>query len=131
MFFLLRLAFFLGLVLMLLPSGGAQRGAPQSEVGATDAVSAAADAVHDARGFCTREPSACTIGAKLAAAMGRRVQAGARMVYHLATGAAARHQETGPDADREDRAGRTRAAAPSASTLPAREAAPARRARPQ
>ena len=77
MFFLLRMAFWLGLVLMLLPSGDGARRASPHEIGAADAISAASAAVHDLRGFCAREPDACTVGSQLAADMGRRAWAGA------------------------------------------------------
>ena len=48
MFFLLRVAFWLTIVLALLPSGGAQQSA-QAKVGPTEAVVAASAAVHDER----------------------------------------------------------------------------------
>lgn len=82
MFFLLRVAFWLTIVLALLPSGGGQNGA-QAKVGATDAVVAAGVAVSDMSGFCDRQPGACEVGAQTAVAIGQRAQAGARMVYDL------------------------------------------------
>lgn len=83
MFFLLRLAFWLGLVLVLLPSGGGQRGAPNSDVRAADALSAASATVHDLRSFCAREPNACSVGSEIATSMGYRAQAGAKMLYEF------------------------------------------------
>jgi hypothetical protein len=82
MFFLLRIAFWLTIVLALLPTGGAQSGA-QAKVGATDAVVAAGAAVSDVSGFCDRQPGACEVGAQTAAAIGQRAQAGAKLVYSL------------------------------------------------
>lgn len=82
MFFLLRLAFWLGLVLVLLPTGSAQRGA-NGDVHAADALSAASATVHDLRGFCAREPNACSVGSELATNMGYRAQAGAKMLYEF------------------------------------------------
>jgi hypothetical protein len=82
MFFLLRVAFWLTLVLALLPSGGARDGA-QAKVGATDAMAAAGAAVSDMTSFCERQPEACVVGAKAAEAIGHRAQAGARMVYEF------------------------------------------------
>src|SRR5882672_12544995 len=55
MFFLLRVAFWLTIVLALLPSGGAQQSA-QAKVGPTDAVVAAGAAVSDMSNFCDRQP---------------------------------------------------------------------------
>jgi hypothetical protein len=62
MFFLLRMAFWLGVVLVLLPTGGAQRGPTGNEVNASEAISAASATVHDLKGFCGREPTACAVG---------------------------------------------------------------------
>ena len=54
MFFLLRLAFWLSVVLLLLPSGGGQRNAATNNVSASQAISAASATVGDLRGFCAR-----------------------------------------------------------------------------
>jgi hypothetical protein len=80
MFFLLRVAFWLTVVLVLLPSGGSQPGA-KSNIGATEAMAAAGAAVSDMSSFCSRQPNACVVGAQAAAALGQRAQAGAKMVY--------------------------------------------------
>jgi len=85
MFFLLRMAFWLSVVLVLLPSGGPRQSAstPSAEIGAADAVSAASATIDDMRHFCTRQPEACAIGSQAAVAFGQRAQAGAKMVYDL------------------------------------------------
>jgi hypothetical protein len=85
MFFLLRMAFWLSLVLILLPSGAAQRGPSASEVGASDAISAASATVGDLRQFCTRQPDACTVGSHVATTLGYKAQAGAKMLYDFLT----------------------------------------------
>lgn len=82
MFFLLRVAFWLTIVLALLPSGGAQQSA-QAKVGPTDAMIAAGAAVSDMTNFCDRQPEACVVGAQTAVAIGQRAQAGAKMVYEF------------------------------------------------
>jgi hypothetical protein len=74
--FLLRLAFWLGVVLLLLPSGGSK-----TDVSASDALSAAKAAVTDMRGFCERQHDACSIGQQTVVALGHRAQAGAKMLY--------------------------------------------------
>ncbi|HXX50062.1 MAG TPA: DUF5330 domain-containing protein [Xanthobacteraceae bacterium] len=84
MFFLLRMAFWLGLVLILLPSGSSQE-PPASQVGASDAISAASATVGDLRQFCARQPDACTVGSHVATELGNRAQAGARMLYEFLT----------------------------------------------
>jgi Family of unknown function (DUF5330) len=78
--FLLRMAFWLAAVLVLLPSGGSQP-TPKVNVSALDAVSAAKATVTDMRSFCERQPEACTIGSQTAVALGQRAQAGAKMLY--------------------------------------------------
>ena len=85
MFFLIRMAFWLSVVLVLLPSGGAKQtaAAPSAEIGAVEAVSAASATVGDMRQFCTRQPEACALGSQAAVAFGQRAQAGAKMVYEL------------------------------------------------
>ncbi len=85
MFFLLRMTFWLGLVLVLIPIGTAQRNASTSEVSATEAISAASATVGDVRGFCSRQPEACTVGSQVATAIGYRAQAGAKMLYEALT----------------------------------------------
>lgn len=92
MFFLLRLAFWLGLVLLLLPSGAAQRGATGNEVSASQAISAASATVGDLRGFCSRQPDACNIGSQVATTLGYRAQAGAKMLYDVLSEALAPQQ---------------------------------------
>jgi hypothetical protein len=81
MFFLLRVAFWLTVVLVLLPSGGGAQQSAQAKVGAADAVVAASAAVSDMSGFCGRQPDACTVGAQAAVVIGQRAKAGAKMVY--------------------------------------------------
>jgi hypothetical protein len=93
MFFLLRMTFWLGLVLILLPTGSSQP-QPASAVGATDAISAASATVGDFRQFCTRQPDACTVGSQVATTLGYKAQAGAKMLYDFLTEALA-PKETG------------------------------------
>src|SRR5271169_1110414 len=66
MFFLLRMTFWLGLVLILLPSGSSQQVPASEVVGASDAISAASATMGDMRQFCTRQPDACMVGSHVA-----------------------------------------------------------------
>jgi hypothetical protein len=109
MFFLLRMAFWLGVVLVLLPSGSISRGPSVSDVGAANAISAASATVSDLRGFCSRQPDACTVGSQVATALGYKAQAGAKMLYEVLTEALA-PRETGSVAG-----GATRGASPAKS----------------
>jgi hypothetical protein len=81
MFFLLRMAFWLGVVCLLLPGGGSK--SPDGKVDATEAMTVASAAVSDARGFCERQPDACVTGGKVALALGQRAEAGARTLYQF------------------------------------------------
>jgi hypothetical protein len=81
MFFLLRMAFWLGVVCLLLPGTEAQ--SPQTAIDATQAMTVASAAVSDASGFCERQPNACVVGGKVAAALGERAEAGARTLYRF------------------------------------------------
>jgi hypothetical protein len=82
MTFILRVAFWLSLVVLFLPSGKqATVDAPQ--VGATEAMTAAGAAVTDLRQFCSRQPGACEIGAQVASTFGQKAQNGAKMLYEF------------------------------------------------
>lgn len=94
MFFLLRMAFWLGVVLVLLPTGAAQRSPSSNDVNASETLSAASATVADVREFCQRQPSACTVGSQVATAIGYKAQAGAKMLYDVLSEAMAR-RETG------------------------------------
>jgi hypothetical protein len=83
MFFLLRMAFWLGVVCVLLPGSGAK--SPDANIDATQAVTLASAAVSDARGFCERQPDACKVGGKVAVALGHKAEAGARTIYDFVT----------------------------------------------
>jgi len=89
MFFLLRMAFWLGLVLVLLPFGSAQRSPTATEVSASEAISAASATVGDLRSFCERQPDACTVGSQVATTIGYRAQAGAKILYDMLSDAMA------------------------------------------
>lgn len=84
MFFLLRMAFWLTLICVLLPSGGKPTSADAS-IDAVQAVTLASAAVSDMRGFCGRNPDACVVGGKVASAIGYKAEAGARTIYEFVT----------------------------------------------
>ena len=83
MFFLLRMAFWLTVVCVLLPSGGTQSTSPDAQIDAVQAASLAGAAVSDMRGFCARQPDACAVGGKVAVALGHKAEAGARTIYEF------------------------------------------------
>ena len=85
MFFLLRMAFWLGLVLVLLPRDRTPETDKLPQVGASQAVSAATAAVSDMSQFCKRQPAACEVGGQAAVVIGHRAQEGARKLYQIIT----------------------------------------------
>ena len=83
MFFLLRMAFWLGLVLVLLPRDTTPESEKLPQIGASEAVSAATAAVSDMGQFCKRQPAACEVGGQAATVIGQRAQDGARQLYKI------------------------------------------------
>ena len=136
MFFLLRMTFWLGLVLVLLPFGSTQHNSPGNEVSASEAISAASATVGDLRGFCGRQPDACSVGSQVASAIGYRAQAGAKILYEALSEAMA-PRETGSVGTNvskntvgESAAEKSAAEHPSQSTLTPADMAPAWRGPP-
>ena len=85
MFFLLRMTFWLGLVLVLLPRDPTPESEKAPQIGASEALSAATAAASDMGQFCKRQPAACEVGSQAATVIGQRAQDGARKVYKIIT----------------------------------------------
>ena len=85
MWFLLRLTFWLGLVLVLLPRDKTPESDKLPQIGASEAVQAATAAVSDMSQFCKRQPTACEVGGQAASVIGQRAADGARKVYGIIT----------------------------------------------
>jgi len=87
MMFLLRTAFWLSVVIFLIPvDPQAERQAEASRIqpiGAIEAASAAQATLSDVSGFCGRNPTACDIGGRIATTFMLKAQTGARMVYEF------------------------------------------------
>ena len=83
MFFLLRMAFWLGLVLVLLPRERTPESDKAPQVGASEAISAATAAASDMGQFCKRQPAACEVGGQAATIIGQRAQDGAKKIYQI------------------------------------------------
>lgn len=85
MFFLIRTAFWLCVVLALLPffagDESSQDKTAQPNFAASEAVVAASATVSDLSGFCSRQPEACSVGSQAAVAFGHKAQAGAKILY--------------------------------------------------
>jgi hypothetical protein len=85
MWFLLRLTFWLGLVLVLLPRDKTPESEKLPQIGAAEAVQAATAAVSDMSQFCKRQPATCEVGGQAATVIGQRAAEGARKVYGIIT----------------------------------------------
>ena len=85
MFFLLRAAFWVSLVLILIPTGGSKTAPKEPTIGAAEAASAASAAVADLSHFCKRQPDACAVGSQAATVLVHKAQAGATMLYQYFT----------------------------------------------
>ena len=118
MFFLLRMAFWVGVVCLLLPSG-TKSPSPEANIDTKQAVTLASAAVSDVRGFCDRQPDACAVGGKVAVAIGHKAEAGARTIYDFIT---ATIEKSAPADKTADRA--VPAAAPGQGTLTPTDLAP-------
>jgi hypothetical protein len=81
--FLLRITFWLGLVLVLLPRDKTPQSEKLPQIGAADAVQAATAAVSDMTQFCKRQPAACEVGGQAATIIGQRAQDGAKKIYQI------------------------------------------------
>jgi hypothetical protein len=125
MWFLIRVVFWLSIVVMLLPSTQPQIAAQGPQVGAGEALSAAGAAVGDMRNFCSRQPEACAVGSQAATVFGHKAQAGAKMLYDYLT------EKVGAENDATGSAGKPATAAgrltesPSQNTLTPADRAPA------
>jgi hypothetical protein len=84
MMFLIRTAFWLSVVVLVLPTPESMK-VPESNIGTTQAVSAASAAVSDMGQFCARQPDACKIGSRALTQFGYKAQASAKWVYEFLT----------------------------------------------
>jgi hypothetical protein len=94
MWFLLRMTLWLGVVLVLLPSGGS-RPVPKSQVSTSEVFSAAKVVLGDIQHFCERQPEACVVGSQATVTLGQRAQAGAKILYEFLS-VQFGSEETGP-----------------------------------
>ena len=68
--------------LVLLPRGESQPSS-NTQISATEAMSAATATVGDMRQFCERQPEACVVGSQAAVALEDRAKAGAKRLYEM------------------------------------------------
>ncbi|WP_237154861.1 DUF5330 domain-containing protein [Oryzibacter oryziterrae] len=84
MMFLIRTAFWLSVVIMLIPvdqdAARQSRAGNEQPIGALEAASAAQEALNDVSGFCGRNPAACSIGERVGTTFMLKARTGARIV---------------------------------------------------
>lgn len=79
--FLLRTAFWLSLVVVLLPTPDDENIAATNMVGTTEAISLAQSTVGDLSQFCIRNPETCVTGNQVVSSFGQKARYGAEIVY--------------------------------------------------
>lgn len=84
MFFLLRTAFWVSVLLIVLPIGGGSHDGPtdkeKASIDALSALAAAGATVSDMSGFCGRQPDACAVGSQALKVVGERAKDGAALI---------------------------------------------------
>lgn len=84
LFFMLRVAFWLSIVVILLPSDPARKlDGGHAQISPIEALGAAQAAVQDASGFCNRKPEACQIGSQALETFGQKAQYGSKFLYEF------------------------------------------------
>ena len=81
--FLLRMAFWFSLVLLVLPFDAGDGSLPEDRVGPIETFIAARDAVADLSGLCEREPEVCEVGRSAMNTVGVRAREAARIAYQM------------------------------------------------
>lgn len=79
--FLIKSAFWLSLVLLVIPFGGNDNGEPS--VGAIETFFAARAVIDDMSGLCERRPQACEVGRSAVHTIGARARESARIAYAM------------------------------------------------
>jgi hypothetical protein len=80
---LLRLVFWMSLVIVALPVRPSPQTATAPHVGAPEALSAAMAAVSDMRQFCARQPEACAVGSEVIVQFGQMTETKAKRLYEF------------------------------------------------
>src|SRR5947209_3705430 len=84
MFFLMRTAFWLSIVILLLPTPESMK-TPEPGIGAAQAVTAASATVSDMSQFCARQPEACQVGSQALTYLGHKAVASTKWLYEKFT----------------------------------------------
>ncbi|MES2907442.1 MAG: DUF5330 domain-containing protein [Pseudomonadota bacterium] len=79
--FLIKAAFWLGIVVLFLPLPERMRNKNEASVSTGDAIAFLSSAVSDIKGFCTRNPDSCVTGAIAVHHFGQKAQYGAQILH--------------------------------------------------
>ncbi|MDN2566356.1 DUF5330 domain-containing protein [Aquibium sp. A9E412] len=108
--FLIRSAFWLSLVLLIIPIDAGSGETKVEPVGPIDAFFAARGAIQDVAGLCERQPQVCETGRAALSTIGARAREGVRMAYdafdgpEAGTAAPVTAEATGPAGAGDDAA---------------------------
>jgi hypothetical protein len=97
MFFLLRMTFWLGLVLILLPIERAPQAEKLPQVNVSDAVHAGTAPVSELSEPCKRQLQGCEVGGQAATVIEARTPEAARKIYHSITNKKSDPAKKSPD----------------------------------
>ncbi len=81
--FLIRTAFWLSLVLLVIPLDVTGRDGGESAIGPVDALIAARGAIGDIAGMCERQPEVCAVGRSALHTIGLKAREGVRIAYDM------------------------------------------------
>ncbi|WP_428700310.1 DUF5330 domain-containing protein [Stappia sp.] len=81
MFFLLRSAFWIGLILLLLPIDTGSEETSGTGINPVTAFFAAQSTISDLSGFCERNPQTCETGGQAITQIGAKAKVSAKMLY--------------------------------------------------
>jgi hypothetical protein len=81
--FLFKVAFWLTIVVLLMPADSDRRADSRAQVGPVEAFGVAQAAVDDAREFCRRQPEACEVSAHAFQTFGEKAQHAAKLLYEF------------------------------------------------
>ncbi|PTW57680.1 hypothetical protein C8N35_110159 [Breoghania corrubedonensis] len=116
MFFLLRTAFWLSLVILLIPADASTGDNDKTQISALQALGAAQQTYVDMTRFCERNTTACEAGGAALEVFGAKARTGARMIYQYLDPEGRAPDATATGSINADTAGT--AGAPSASRYP-------------
>lgn len=83
MWFLIKAAFWIGLVVLFIPESDDPKLAGSPRVSTVEALGVLNAAVNDAKGFCERNPGACATGAVAVQNFGYKAQNATKMLHEF------------------------------------------------